>query len=265
LVGSIAGGLLLTLEEFLAFVTARRKVLQRVAVAVAAIALCWLCVATGPQLLDHFRQSVWDFRTDQRSSAWTAYSAGIRDTDIDAKVILQAPDHVLYYLGSGRYRASSYIESRDFRERLYFTLVLKHGVAPSGVVKGAELFAWLGPEWRLETVSITKGPGGPTVNLHPKLRLDLDSANLDPSGLNLVYPYDGPRMTDEPMTDAEQIIADSRRTGQPIRSEVLAAAIRRLAPQFSYTDGDTLRRFSAKNPHLGMDQLDYYVPDSKNR
>jgi hypothetical protein len=259
LVGSIAGSLLFTLQEVVTFVSARRKALRRVAAAAAAIGLCWTWIAIGPQLLDNIRQSVWDFRTDQRSNAWTAYSAGIRDTDIDAKVIPQAPDHVLDYLGNGRYRASSYAESPDFEERLYFILVLKHGTHPS-VLTAAEFVKWLGPEWRLETTSITKGPGGPTVNLRPKLSLDLDSVYWSPSGLNL--SYGGLRMTDEPMTDAEQIIADSRRTGQPIRSEVLSAAIRKLAPQFNYTDGGTIRRFSAKNPHLGLNELTFYLPDS---
>jgi hypothetical protein len=256
LVGIVAGGLLLTLKEVLAFASARRKALQRVAAAAAAIALCWVGVAIRPQLLDKFRQSLWDYRTDLRSSAWTAYSVGIRDTDIDAKVIPQAPDHALDYLGNGRYRASSYAESPDFEEHLYFTLVLKHGTIPR-ILTGAEMFKWLGPEWRLETSEIRKAPGGPTIDLRPKLNLHLDTAyaRFDPDF------YDEPRVTDKPMTDAEQIVSDGRSTGQPIPSEVLVAAIRKLAPQFNYTDWETIRRFSAKNPHLGMDKLDYSVPD----
>src|SRR5690348_14490235 len=48
LVCLIAVGLLLTLEEVLAFVSARRKTLQQVAADAAAIGLCWVGIAVGP-------------------------------------------------------------------------------------------------------------------------------------------------------------------------------------------------------------------------
>ena len=79
---------------------------------------------------------------------------------------------------------------------------------------------------------------------------------------NWDYGPNGRVMTDLAVTDAEQMIADGLHTGKPVRQEILAAAIRKLAPQFNYTDAEMVRRFAAKNLHLGIDKLTLDGADS---
>jgi hypothetical protein len=148
LLGSIFGGIFLTLEEFLAFASARRKVLRQL----AGIAVCGLLVAVvGPQnLLDTYRRYGSDYKTDERSSAWTAYADSIRARYCDATISASVQD----YLGNERYRTSSYVESPDFEGRMYITVVLQ---------KEAPSSAQSAPTWGVETSEVRKEPGGPTV------------------------------------------------------------------------------------------------------
>jgi hypothetical protein len=147
LVGSVAGGLLLTLEKVVALVSARRKVLLRL----ANVAVCGLLVALGPQLAETYRRYVSDYKTDERSSVSTAYAQGIGVRHSDAKI---DPSLVLDYLGNEQYRVSSYVDSPDFVGRLYFTVTM---------VREAPSSAQGGSKWRIETSEVTNAPGGPAV------------------------------------------------------------------------------------------------------
>jgi hypothetical protein len=167
LVGAVTGGLLLTLEQFVAFASARRKAHKRVA---AAIALCGILMAVGlvavvvPQFQEAYRKYVSDYKTGERSSAWTAYADHIR-RGYDARVSGQDPSSVLDYLGNGRYRASSYVESSRFEGRLFLTTTLKTE-GPSGA-HGAST-------WLIEIPdSFRKTPSGPTVD-RPPWNFDFD-------------------------------------------------------------------------------------------
>ena len=251
LVGSIAAGFLLTLEEATAFVCARWKALRalnrrKTLTGIAGVAVCVLLVVAGQET---HRQFVTE------AAAWTAYSDAVRKRcQCGAKVSPRGdPSSVLVHLSDGRYRASSFVESPEFVEgRLYFSKVVEVvASASTSPVPATSPPQFVINPWEWD---IRKAPGGPTVELRPKLNLKLDQLlNLD---------LGGPTMTDQPMTNAEQMITDGLHTGTPVRLISLAAAIRKLAPQFNYSDVETVKRFATKNPHLRMDQLTFEMPES---
>jgi hypothetical protein len=158
--------MLLTLQQTLAFVSARRRLLAGIGGMVLLLAV------VGPQRLQEAcRQYVFDYRADERDHAWQAYVHGIEARYFGVGASSQ--DKTLKYLGNQRYRVSSYVVSSDFEGRLFFSAIVSTAPAPVYSIYFGRLRE---PEddlpWRIESAEIRKTIGASTTVPLPEINID---------------------------------------------------------------------------------------------